>query len=85
MEKIHKVRVNTKPQVISFLNQIDEKGIGEWSSANKMQALFIISDYVDILEALDIGILNNVSAFEIRKMFKEGTLGDFVRSSKDEK
>lgn len=83
MEKIHKVRVNTKPQVISYLNQIDENGIGEWSGADKMQALFVVSDYVDILEALDIAIAKNISVFEIRKMFKKGTLGDFIRSNKD--
>lgn len=85
MEKIRKVRVNTKQQVITFLSQIDKNGTGDWSSVNKIQALFVVSDYVDILEALDIAVSKNISVFEIRKMFKEGTLGDFVRSGKDEK
>ena len=72
-----------RDDVEKFISEIDAKQLSEWTSADAMFASFALSNHVDILEAMDIAVSKNVSVFEIRKMFKEGTLGDFIRSNKD--
>ena len=85
MEKFTSVKPSNKEQVQAFLDKIEKKGICNLTGADALQTIFIISSYVELLEALDIAISKNISVFELVKMFKSGALGDFVRSTKDEK